>query len=277
MDRHSKKVQHLFHAFLDGKLKDSVRVTFERYLQNYPDLSEELAKYQVIDQHIKETFEGVAQKPIPNRFTHLVKNYRPPKIKKENTHNSEKIKNYRILSQFPALNFVAIVCVALAGFIVGQKFPLSTQKSSLTTLATIEQLAIDAHQIYTIETRHAVEVGVTEKAHLLKWLSDRLETVAKPAQLDTHKLRLMGGRLLPSSGNYAAFYMYKDHQDNRLSLYMRKAGNIAPQSKVRCEQKAPDISICYWTGKNLVYFLIAPSPVDTLADTARTAYKQLKN
>lgn len=275
MDKLSKKIQVLFHAYIDGRLDDSVRVKFERFLRKKPSLSRELAKYQVIDQHIKDTFEGLAEKPIPNRYTNLIDNYGTDETKLNNLHRwRDKLKQL-IPSQMPAPGYVIAVCALLSGFIIGQLVPLGTTTSQ-NIQSIIEQLAVDAHLIYADEKRHAVEVAAKDKTHLMKWLSARLESKVGPVELKKHEFKLMGGRLLPSLGEHAAFYMYKNNKDERLTLYIRKSEQMESYSEIHCKQDILDTAICSWTGEKLVYFLISKSPADKLSDIAHSTHKQLK-
>ena len=78
--------------------------------------------------------------------------------------------------------------------------------------------------------RHPVEVGAGERAHLIAWLSKRLEADVRPPELDAEGFAFVGGRLLPGnalSANgtlSAAQFMYENANGRRVTLYVRNAG-----------------------------------------------------
>src|SRR5436190_949099 len=83
--------------------------------------------------------------------------------------------------------------------------------------------AIEAHRLYVVEVRHPVEVPGSEATHLAQWLSRRIGYSLRAPDLDGSGLKLVGGRLLPSSaGLGAAFFMYEGTTGERFTVYCRK-------------------------------------------------------
>lgn len=76
----------------------------------------------------------------------------------------------------------------------------------------LADVGMSAHAVYSREVRHAVEVGVDDEAHLVSWLSNRLDTPIEPPDLSARGLTLLGGRLVPDEGRPAAQLMYKDRE-----------------------------------------------------------------
>jgi anti-sigma factor RsiW len=57
------------------------------------------------------------------------------------------------------------------------RVPTAAASSASAILASaVFDDAIAAHRTFSVETRHPVEVGAYEEAHLVQWLSKRLGT-----------------------------------------------------------------------------------------------------
>ena len=101
--------------------------------------------------------------------------------------------------------------------------------------------AIAAHRTFSVETRHPVEVGANEEAHLVQWLSKRLGHRLIVPDLGALGFRLIGGRLLPADSGPAAWFMYEDGKGTRLSCYYlvgrRRRRDRVPVSRAERRQR----------------------------------------
>ena len=82
------------------------------------------------------------------------------------------------------------------------------------------QRAAVAYAVYAPEQRHPVEVVAAEEAHLIKWLSKRLNRSLSIPTLQQYGYSLVGGRLLPGESGPAAQFMYQNEVGERLTLYV---------------------------------------------------------
>ena len=132
--------------------------------------------------------------------------------------------------------------------------------------------AIAAHQTFSVETRHPVEVGANEEAHLVQWLSKRLGHRLIVPDLSALGFQLMGGRLLPADSGPAALFMYEDGKGTRLSCYYLVV-DVAGETEFQFrEQNA--ISAFYWVDDGLAYAIAANLPRDRLLKVAEIVYQQ---
>lgn len=140
----------------------------------------------------------------------------------------------------------------------------------------VAQLALDAHIVYSNEKKHAVEVGATDREHLMTWLSKRLGEQVGPPDLSDFDLEFMGGRLLPVQGKPAGQYMYRNTAGNRLSLYMSSVTNKdnTESEKLQC-YTVTQRHVCTWTKQPVSYFVISEVPLNSLRSIAASARKQL--
>ena len=85
------------------------------------------------------------------------------------------------------------------------------------------RVAAVSHAIYTPEVRHPVEVPAAEEAHLVAWLSKRLDAPLVVPHLGDAGWNLLGGRLLPAQVGPVAQFMYQDGRGRRLTLAVTHA------------------------------------------------------
>ncbi|HEY2024987.1 anti-sigma factor [Paraburkholderia sp.] len=86
--------------------------------------------------------------------------------------------------------------------------------------AGFAQRADIAYAVYSPEQRHPVEVAASEEAHLVAWLSKRLNRPLSVPSLQEYGYSLVGGRLLPGEAGPAAQFMYENRAGARLTLYV---------------------------------------------------------
>lgn len=89
-----------------------------------------------------------------------------------------------------------------------------------TEPAAFARRANIAYAVYAPEQRHPVEVAASEEAHLVAWLSKRLNRPLSVPSLQEYGYTLVGGRLLPGEAGPAAQFMYENQMGARLTLYV---------------------------------------------------------
>lgn len=273
MENKESKTEALLHAYIDGRLEGRMRAKVRRYMQQNPDRFTEFGEYNTIDLKLKTLFNSAQGDIVPERFLDMVYDYQDdsPHVKESWRQNI----SHRI--HFPQLAiYASIVMLTLSfGFIFGYFTPNQSVNIAAQPMIKLQQLVIDAHNIYAGQKRHAVEVTAKQKDHLVKWLSGTLGTQVAPVDLKEFEYTLLGGRLLPSLGEHAALYMYSDKTDNRLTLYIRSNKHIESSPDIRCGQANDDTPVCTWRGKKLIYFLVGSTPKNVHELIAQFAARQL--
>lgn len=126
--------------------------------------------------------------------------------------------------------------------------------------------AIGAHAVFAPEMRHAVEVPVADERHLVYWLSKRLETPVRVAQLPGWSL--IGGRLLAETNQPAAQLMYEDPNGRRITLFQRGKTGHADQS---LRFVAGDsVRAFYWVEGGIAFVVAGALEKFALKDLAQT-------
>lgn len=172
-----------------------------------------------------------------------------------------------------AMISIGLLLVFFLGLLLGGGDNEGSAVEGESVLSAVELLAIDAHRIYAAEKRHAVEVPASDLEHLMTWLSGRLQTKVGPAKFDQQGFQLIGGRLLPSVHKHAAFYLYHNNANQRISLIIRQKPET-DQVEMSCKSQS-ELQVCRWQGKKLVYFLVSGIELDDLSRIASIARKQM--
>ncbi len=137
----------------------------------------------------------------------------------------------------------------------------------------LPRLAASAHQIYTTEVRHPVEVGADEEEHLVRWLSKRLGAEVKAPNLNGFDYRLVGGRLLPAGAGVAGQFMYEKPDGTRLTLFLA-SGRNSDESAFRFKEE-DGVSVFYWRDGGFGYALSGAMPREALLPLCNEVYAQL--
>ncbi|HMS26031.1 MAG TPA: anti-sigma factor [Burkholderiaceae bacterium] len=146
------------------------------------------------------------------------------------------------------------------------------------TQSFVKQASL-AYGIYTPEMRHPVEVSAAEQAHLVQWLSKRLDKPLKVPNITALGFELVGGRLLPGEAGARAQFMYQDAKGLRITLYMgalEKPSNKLQQNETSFQfMPHANVPSFYWVDQGFGYALTGPVPEVTLLKLAQSVYQQL--
>ncbi|MDB5775224.1 MAG: hypothetical protein JWP38_1357 [Herbaspirillum sp.] len=259
-------------AFVDDLLPAARRIEIEAYLQERPAEAERIASYRQQNRALHHLFDPVLRAPVA---PHL--GARPAALPPSPAANAPL-----------PLRFAAGLILALAGGAVGWLLhgnaapPLTAQAPAAANIALINnsgnalaRRAAIAHATFSPETRHPVEVGADQEAHLVAWLSKRLGAALRPPVLKPLGYDLIGGRLLPGDDGPVAQFMYQDSAAHRITLYVSAGQADKHETGFRFSQEG-GVSVFYWIDGKFGYALSADLPKPELGRIADTVYAQLE-
>jgi anti-sigma factor RsiW len=242
-------------AFVDGRLASSRREAVRAYLDDHPALADQVKHEIELREALRARLAFKAAEPVPSRL---------------------RISNLVAAQRRPALRSGTAVAAAVAGLLIGSVLGAAGgiwwSGTGRVTAASVAGNAIAAHRIYVGERLHPVEVPAEQEAHLVQWLSRRVGKPLTAPNLTAQGYRLIGGRLLPDSGEAAALFMYENAGGNRLTLYARSGGSEA-QTSFRFESR-DDVSAFSWIDNGLSYVVTAKVERAQLLPIAETIYRQ---
>ena len=246
-------------AWVDRRLTPKDNEAVEAYFAAHPESRARWSQYAEQREELRAAFAGPAEKMMPARL-------RIARLMAE-----RRRRHHRQFVRIAAA--VALLIVGgIGGWGAHDLLPALTSSASAVLASAVFDDAIAAHRTFSVETRHPVEVGANEEAHLVQWLSKRLGHRLIVPDLESLGFRLMGGRLLPADSGPAAMFMYEDGKGVRLSCYYLVVDVVGETEFQFREQNG--ISAFYWVDDGLAYAITANAPRDLLLKVAEIVYQQ---
>lgn len=263
------------HAFVDGHLPPDRRRAAMANLAASPEHAARASDYRAINEAMHLIYDEVLHEPLPARL-------RADRYVRADAASGGPLNGVA----GPGLAVRAAALIALtfasgfAGWSLNDRMSPPGVESEASSFA---RNAAQAHAVYTMDGRHPVEFGADQEDTLLLWLSDRLGTPIQAPSLQALGLRLVGGRLLPSSGRPAGQLMYEGEAGQRITLYIRgrfpmPSGSLSgwQEDTVRYGGETGGVSLVYWVTGGLAYALIGQMDREQLLGTAKLVQEQLQ-
>jgi anti-sigma factor RsiW len=238
------------HAYVDGELPAERRSAVETWLSAHPEDANRVAAWRAQIDAIRARYGPAATEPVPSRL--------------DLDRLARRGRSWKTLAAAAVL--VAFVAGGAAGWLARGANVLGPNGLEIFTSD-----AIDAHQLYTVEVRHPVEVPASDADHLVKWLSKRVGYNLLAPDLTPLGLKLVGGRLLPGPTGAAAFFMYENASGERFTIYSARSNE--PDTAMRYNVSA-NCSAFYWVDGDVAYVVSGPPDRDVLSKVATAAYEQ---
>ncbi|OGB24484.1 MAG: hypothetical protein A3I66_10770 [Burkholderiales bacterium RIFCSPLOWO2_02_FULL_57_36] len=240
------------HAYVDGQLDASRRAEVEAYLAEHPAAFEQVQHFREQIQGIHREYDDVLNEPIPLRLS--------------------QVSHRRSWPHGLAAGIAWLACGAAAGWFAHAT--VQPQNISVSPSAFARD-ALAAHILFVGEKRHAVEVPAEQEAHLIAWLSRRLDTPIQAPDLHGQGFSLLGGRLLPGGDAPLAQLMYESKIGERLTLTVKHAAQRTDQTGFEILEKN-GISVFYWIDQRYGYALSGNIDKPRLLSVAQAVEIQLK-
>lgn len=160
-------------AYADGQLDEATRRNVEAYLAGNADAAAEVAWMQRQNDAIQTLFAPTGAEPVPARL------------------HARRIAAQAGRQRNRSLGWAA-AAIVLVGLGLGGGWMLRPLLDTRSPSATLIADAVNAHNVYVAENRHAVEVGSNDAEHLSSWLSNRLDTTLGMPDLAAEGFTLVG-------------------------------------------------------------------------------------
>lgn len=244
-------------AFVDSRLAGPRLATVEAYLADHPEVAERVA----LERRQLATLRG----QLESKFAEPA----PPRLRIANIQAARRTR-WLQRGRVAVAAMVIFVVGAGSGWVASRLQPLQLATGPVAATTTVAQSAAAAYRTFVVEVAHPVEVGVSQEAHLLQWLSKRLGRPLAAPDLTAFGYRLMGGRLLPAGGGAAAQLMYEDTSGRRLTVYVRAAEGT--ETAFRFAQDG-DASTFAWIDQGFGFAVTAMAGRDELLPIAEAVYR----
>ncbi|MET3923961.1 anti-sigma factor [Devosia sp. 2618] len=253
----SEITRDMLMTYADGQLSDAERTAIEAHLANNADAADDVALMQRQNDAMRTLFAPAGAEPVPARL-------RATRIAAELGRRRTRSRGW------------AVAAVLLIGLGLGGGWFARTLFDSRPASATLIADAVNAHQVYVAENRHAVEVGGDDSEHLSTWLSNRLDTNLGMPDLNAEGFTLVGGRLLPGSenaGGRAAQLMYENAEKERVTIYVTAA---LPDRQPAYQLANYDgAEAFYWANARITCTVVGTLPAERMKAVSQAVYSQL--
>ncbi|MGV8840596.1 MAG: anti-sigma factor family protein [Bauldia sp.] len=242
-------------AYADGRLLPERAAAVQAWLALPGNAGERarMERWRRLDPALRAALDPILAEPVPARLEAVLRT--PPR------------RGVRLRWLVPATIAAALgIAIGLGG---GRAL-WAPQAAAARELADV---GMSAHAVYSKEVRHAVEVGADDEAHLVSWLSNRLDTPIDPPDLSAKGLTLLGGRLVPDGGRPAAQLMYEDASGQRYSLFIARTDGPANAAMEYAWE--PDICAFYWVDDAVGYVFAGPENRTHVEELSRVVFDQM--
>ncbi len=214
------------HAYADGRLPAARRAAVEAYLAAHPVAAAEVAGWRKTDAQLHHALDPLLNEPVPQRRipAEILAAARRPTA-----------------SGFGAVRGWSVVALGVACLAIGSGAGWLGRGAVERTMP-MQRFANDAlvsHVVFSPESKHMVEVPADEEAHLVTWLSRRLDAQLRVPDLTSLGYRLIGGRQTVVADAPTAMLMYEGPGGTRISVQLRRMPNNR-DTGFRLETLAPD-------------------------------------
>jgi anti-sigma factor RsiW len=140
--------------------------------------------------------------------------------------------------------------------------------------AVLTHDAVVAHAVYSPEVKHPVEVAGDQQAHLVQWLSKRLDVPLRVPDLQEQGFLLVGGRLLPGEEGARAQLMYQNSQRERITLYVARLKRQQPSAPSFRIEASNGLSAFFWASDEQAFVLSGRLERSALLALSESVYRQ---
>lgn len=237
------------HAYVDNQLDPARRAQVEAYLAVQPDAAALVQDIRMQNSLLHEAYDTVLNEPVPIGMGAALQRRRFP------------------------LAWAASIAALSIGLVAGWGAHGILQPDPAPVV--FAERALRAHLLYASEKRHPVEVPAEQEAHLVAWLSKRLDAPIRAPALHAHGFSLLGGRLLPGDEGPLAQLMYESADGERLTLIVRRAGRDSGDTRFQVLEQNGN-SVFYWVDRDYGYALSGSMGKNRMMEVARAVDTQLR-
>jgi anti-sigma factor RsiW len=241
-------------AFVDGQLPPEGRRAVMAYLAGDGEEAQRLNDYRSLNEAMHLVYDEVLHEPLPERLK--VERYQGRRLWLDGCRRWLEAGTRGLAPRLAAAMLVVLLSGSGGWWLHGvYRTPVYE-----TPAASFARQAASAHLLYAPDLRHPVEFGADQQDSLLIWLSERLGHAVHAPNLQRLGFALVGGRLLPASGQPAAQLMYENPEAKRITLFIR-ARWTAPPAMTTAQEGTVNyateggVSMVWWTEGPFAYAL----------------------
>ncbi len=240
------------HAYADGEIARHESRALDERMADDPESRAKVEAWRRQKAWLKEAFDPVLEETVPPNIRAALRQRR-----------GVTLSPYAI---------AAALALLIVGGATGWFASLQVNAPKAVQFA---DFAIEAHEIYTRENRHAVEVAANDSEHLTSWLSKRVGHKLVIPDLTARGYTFLGGRLLAAGLQPAAQLMYEDANKLRITIFLTANAGGA-ETKFVIEEKH-GVTACYWLDGPLGFVIAGETSRDDIMGLANMVYRSFES
>lgn len=242
-------------AYVDQVLHVGRKEEVADYLRLHPETARRIDSYMAQRAALRAALAPIAEEPIP------------PEL---GIRALLEARRARVIAWRPAAAAAAILCLGgLGGW---------TARAALTPpvngVGALAREAADNYRVYASDLSRPVEIGPTQKADLVHWVSNRLRSPVAIPDLQSAGYHFIGGRLVTTPHGPAALFIYDGAQGERLAVLVRP---MKLEKNTRMSERTDGgLDGVTWATDGIGYSLVAPTTLKSLHPVANEVRRQLE-
>ncbi|HIO93081.1 MAG TPA: anti-sigma factor [Leucothrix mucor] len=249
------------HAYVDNQLSVEKVEAVEALMRKDPKVMQQVHEWQQQNEAITALFSNDESLPTSEKLK-LKNIIKQTSVDTPNTHKTPWF--YSVAASV----FLLVMGGALGWFAHGLSQPLTKNTANFVNSA------ISAHQVYSVEVLHPVEVNADKQKHLVAWLSKRINHSLAVPNLQEYGYDFLGGRLLAMrKGKAAAQLMFENNEGKRVTLLVSKNKNYRDQAFHL--KNIDNINTYYWMDSKVAYSITGEMNSRELRKLSTSVYQQL--
>jgi len=242
-------------AYVDEVLDADRQREVADYLRRHPEVARRIDGYIAQRAAFRAALAPIAEEPIP------------PEL---GLRALVEARRARLNAWRPAAAAAMILCLGgLGGWTARAVFT-----PPVNGVGALAREAADNYRVYASDTHRPVEIGSTQQADLVRWVSSRLRSPVAVPDLQSAGYRFIGGRLVTTPHGPAAMFLYDNPQGERLAVMVRPMK--AEKNTAMTEQTDQGLDGVSWATDGIGYSLVAPTRPASLHPLANEVRRQVE-
>lgn len=245
------------HAYVDGFLSPSERISVEAYLGRSPEAGRLVEAWQEQNAALRAASLAIGAEPLPVALS------------------LTRLVEARIARRQRGWRIAAGLLLALSLGSAGGWLAHSPARPS--GMSELGREASAAYRVFATDHRHPVEMTAAQRSRLVAWVKRRMGREIAPPDLSQAGYRFMGGRLMATTRGPAAMFMYGNGHGIRLVVLIRamqhpgQAGKASPMTGI----SHASLNGFAWSRAGLGFSVVAKAPARFLHPIANELRRAL--
>jgi anti-sigma factor RsiW len=252
------------HAYVDEALDAQRRREVRDYLLEHPEAAREVEAHTLHRQELRAALASIAGEPLPPGL-----NLARMVAEHERHEQDERRAPHR---RWPWGMAAAVVLSLGVGAGAGWSVR-GAPGSGDAGIFALGREAARSYDVYASDTARPVEMGPSQRAELVSWVSSRLGRKVAIPDLTPSGYSFMGGRLVMTEHGPAGLFMYDDAGGTRLALMVRPMA-VDQDTPVMRKIDGPRAGYA-WADQGLGYGVVGANEADALHPLADEMRRQI--